>query len=136
MKLNILYLLLAFVSCLSVIVCNNQDDLNICKRVCDEDLLPRMEAMARNDSRSISDFEDILPYWTTCQYRCHRCYLPGGIRTIERIKTRFDNDLHVGMLGFLNFMSDKDAMIHSLKWSCYTLWQNAINDDDYDSKFS
>ncbi|GAA5805507.1 hypothetical protein HPULCUR_011024 [Helicostylum pulchrum] len=68
-----------------------------------------MEAMARNDSRSISDFEDILP---------------------------FDNDLHVGMLGFLNFMSDKDAMIHSLKWSCYTLWQNAINDDDYDSKFS
>lgn len=136
MKFNILYLLLAFSSWLSVVVCTDQDDLDVCKRVCDEDLLPRIDAMARNHSRTISDYDDILPYWKTCQYRCYRCYLPVGIRAINTMKTTFDNNFHFGMRGLGTFLGVKDAVIHSLKWSCYTLWQNAINDGDNTSKFS
>lgn len=136
MKFNTLYLLLAFSSCLSVGASTDQEDLDTCKRVCDEDLLPRIDAMARNHSRTISDYEDILPYWTTCQYRCYRCHLPVGIRAIKNMKTTFDNNFHFGMPGLASLLGAKDAVIHSLKWSCYTLWQNAIKDGDRNSKFA
>ncbi|KAI8085513.1 hypothetical protein BDF21DRAFT_397479 [Thamnidium elegans] len=128
MKSNIIYLLLVILFSLSVVVC--QQDFYTCKRVCEEDFITRIDALNDNENRTPADFEAILPYWTTCQYRCHRCYLVGAIKRMNMIQTMFDDDQYHGTRGYTIISKCFDAIRHDLQWTCYNPWLFAIRDND------
>lgn len=138
MKYNTVYLLLVLLSLLSVVFCLNQNDkidFEDCKKACDEDLLPRLDSMVRNNSRIPEDFENLNMFWLNCQVKCSRCNLHRGARTMNSMRDIFRNNLYSGSSGLAALASQMNALAHSLKWNCYAPWENALKIDDLTSKF-
>lgn len=133
MKYNIIYSLLAILSSLSVVIC--QEDFYTCKRVCEEEFLEKLDDLLYIDRRGPADFKAILPYWKECQYRCHRCYLVDSIKRMDDLQSMFDNEQYHDSTGARTIGRCFYAIKHDLKWTCYNPWLFAIRDNDSTSKF-
>ncbi|KAI9266363.1 hypothetical protein EDC94DRAFT_657887 [Helicostylum pulchrum] len=133
MKYNIINLLLAILlTSLSVIVC--QQDFYACKAVSQE-LVGKLDALINTNTRSPEGFETILSYWTTTQYRCHRCYLVEAIKRMDMLQSMFNNDQYDGTAHANTMMNYVFAIKHNLHWTCYNPWLYAIRDNDITSNF-
>lgn len=124
MRLTHVLLLLSILSNLIITVYSNgQEDRDNCHKACTIEFRPVL-ANLLTLNRTYSDYEDVIPYWTTCQYRCYRCNLTNAIYFMDMLRMMFRNQELDGIEGILEILKSIAGIETSFK-ECYDDWTEA-----------
>lgn len=127
--MELVYLLLTLSSLFLMVRANAQQDLETCKVACTVNFRPKVVSLIPRP-RVYTDFEALVPYWQTCQYRCYRCHLTGMNKAMEVLRMTFvgpEKDGQRTVVGTTRILNEIDI---SLEDTCYTRWEfaNRLND--------
>lgn len=134
MKLEHVLLLFSALSSLFLVVYSDgQQDFDNCHKACTIEFRPII-ANLLTLNRTYSDYENVIPYWTTCQYRCYRCSLPNANFFMDLLKKIFDDEEQNGLRVILEIVKLIAGIETSLK-ECYDKWTAANRVGDTTSSF-
>ncbi|KAG2192250.1 hypothetical protein INT47_010051 [Mucor saturninus] len=112
----------------------SKEDYEVCHRACSTDFLPQISGLVSRE-RVYSDFEGLLPSWSTCQYRCYRCRIPGANLAMKNFKKMFDENRQNAPRVIVDIARFQWSITRSLEDTCYTPWRAAIRSNDTVSTF-
>lgn len=133
MKYRLVYTMLSSLS-MVVYSSSGQQDYDACYKACTTDFIPQIVNLVPRE-RVYSDYEGLLPYWSTCQYRCYRCRIPGANIAMEKLKKVFDDNLQNASQIIVDIAIIIESIDRSLDQSCYSPWHYANNVNDTESIF-
>lgn len=111
-----------------------KEDYDACYKACTTDFMPQIVRLIPRE-RVYSDYEGLLPYWSTCQFRCYRCRIPEAITAMENLKKMFDDNQQNAVQVIVKIGIIEESIKHSLDTSCYSPWRNANKVNDTSSTF-
>lgn len=120
---HVLLLLVYLSSSLMVVYSDGQQDLNTCHKACTVEFRPVL-ANLLTLNRTYLNYENVIPYWTTCQYRCYRCGLTNAIFSMDVLKGVYDNQ-ELNALGVILEIVKLIAGIETSFKECYDKWTAA-----------
>lgn len=84
--------------------------------------------------RTQTDYRNLEPFWSTCQYSCYRCGLSNAIALMRQLKGMFDFDTAGSSYAILEITKLTVGIDSNLK-VCYDRWRIANNNGDITSAF-
>lgn len=116
-----------------VVATTGKEDLDACKRACSDDVHPRLIRFIE-PNRVDSEWNDIKPIWSTCQYRCYRCYLPEANAGMQDLDYLFSHNQQNDAGSVQRIALDVDKAAYSFN-NCYDQWNKANKLNDTTSTF-
>jgi hypothetical protein len=116
-----------------VVATDGRQDLDACRRACSDNLHPRLIRLVE-PNRVDSEWNDLKPFWSTCQYRCYRCAIPGANIAMDDLEYMFSHNQQNDGGSIMRIAQDIDKADYSFQM-CFDKWRLANKNGDTTSTF-
>lgn len=114
-----------------------QEEVDACRGAC-SDFIPKLERFYEPDvpRQELTDIIELS--WTTCQFKCYRCALNGGIQIMKELRLLFYHNrpyVRTPPYSFV-YINPFQEKLNQVVNRCYNQWNDANLAGDAASSFS
>jgi hypothetical protein len=117
---------------ITVVNCDQESDMrdrDVCKRACIDDFFSILYTYIGDKQRNNDAFGELKPFWSTCQYRCYRCRIPGANDAMDTIEWKFTREKQRIPGAFVQLVTLLTQVEYSLT-NCVNKWAYLNRNND------